>query len=329
VLVAMLTACGSSTPPPAPPAAAPATIEPDAATEADEEAHRAELVAAHRMLEEQQQTALASTCSEPPQHEPHPRCLPSGYATEPTDPRAAQPARNRGAVAIDHLVCAPPGGSDAGPFVLADELDAGHMHVRAANRFPGGHRKGSWQATVEAWLAEAEPPKPARGDVFVVTGAWHPVTSPLTKDHLRCVAVTHYTRALRGPLGACGDAGDVACEAGGNAAARGINVVHYRLAEAKALQISGNQPDCQRAALEAIAVARGMPRWRQYAKLNVHGWTEHHAYRTRFDGMLDEDTLFAVAAALGNEAESLYATCGGAGSATTTPEQEQSFHGCW
>jgi hypothetical protein len=329
LLVAMLTACGSSKPSPAPPApVVAANLEPDAPSERDEDMHRAELVASHRKLEEEQQSALALTCSEPVPHDPHPRCFPSCYATEPVDPRAAKPARGRGPVAIDHLLCEPPGGSDAGPFVLADELDAEHLRVRAANRVPAAHRKGSWQATIEAWLVEAQPPKPPRGDVFVVTGALHPVTHPLTKEHLRCVTVTHYTRSLHGPLGACGDAGDVACEAGGNAAVRGINVVHYRLAEAKALQSSDNQPDCQRAALEAIAVARGMPRWRQYAKLNVRGWTEHRAYRTRFDGVLDEDTLFAAAAALGNEAESLYSTCGG-GTATTTPDQEQSFHGCW
>ena len=87
--------------------------------------------------------------------------------------------------------------------------------------------------------------------------------------------------------------------------------------------------ECQQAALEAIAVARGLPRWRQYAKLNVEHWTDHAAYRTRFDGTLDEDTLFAQAATLGAEAETVYTACGGAADAPTTPVQEQSFHTCW
>jgi hypothetical protein len=71
-----------------------------------------------------------------------------------------------------------------------------------------------------------------------------------------------------------------------------------------------------------------MPRWRQYAKLNVKGWHDVAAYRTRFDGILDEDTLFATAATLGSDAEGVFSACGGA-SAKTVAEDEQSFHGCW
>ena len=99
--------------------------------------------------------------------------------------------------------------------------------------------------------------------------------------------------------------------------------------EARQLQAAGNNDGCQQAALEAIAVARGMPRWRQYAKLNVGEWPKNARYRTRFDGILDEDTLFADAQSLGAEAEAVFATCGGAAGAPTTAEQEQSFHTCW
>ena len=52
------------------------------------------------------------------------------------------------------------------------------------------------------------------------------------------------------------------------------------------------------AALEAVAVARGMPRWRQYASLNTDEWKSWPRYRTRFDGILDEDSLFALAISL-------------------------------
>jgi hypothetical protein len=133
---------------------------------------------------------------------------------------------------------------------------------------------------------------------------------------------------LTRPLDGCGGVAGLACEAVGDPAARGINVVHYRVVEARGLHAAGKLDECQRAALEAIAVSRGMPRWRQYAKLNARGWISHAGYRTRFDGVLDEDALFAEVTRLGGEAQQIFAACGGT-SPTTTAAQEQSFHGCW
>ncbi|HUJ58916.1 MAG TPA: hypothetical protein VLX92_10500 [Kofleriaceae bacterium] len=322
LVCAVLAACGSSPPPapPAPPAPPPGPSAAELAAQraAAEQAQHDAAVAAHRKLEEQQQDALAATCSEPP-HADHARCLPSCYPTEPADPRAGK--KLSGQIQIEHLVC------QAGDtFLLADELAAGKLHARGVRGHPAPHRKGSWQAEIEAWLAGAHP---ARGDAFVVAGSWRELVHPLTHEKLRCVAASHYVRAMRGALERCGVRGDVACEAAGDPAARAINVVHYRLAEARALAAAGKNDDCQQAALEAIAVARGLPRWRQYAKLNVGTWTAHAAYRTRFDGTLDEDALFAAAASQGSEAEQVYARCGGAAGAPTTPEQEQSFHTCW
>jgi len=243
--------------------------------------------------------------------------MPSCYPTAPADPRAGK--KLAGPVIIEHLVCR----REPGTYLLADELEAGKLAARPARgRFPPPPKKGSWQAEVAAWLD----PKPARGDAIAVAGSWRDTTHPLTGEHLQCVTVSRYTRATH-PVDTCGIA--AGCEADGNAAARGINVVHYRLAEARRLQAAGKLDDCQQAALEAIAVARGMPRWRQYAKLNVEHWTDHAAYRTRFDGTLDEDGLFAAAASLGSEAEAVYASCGGVAGAPTTPAQEQSFHDCW
>jgi hypothetical protein len=61
----------------------------------------------------------------------------------------------------------------------------------------------------------------------------------------------------------------------------------------------------------------------------VQRWADHPAYRTRFDGTLDEDALFAAAANLGSEAEAVHTACGGPPGAPTTAQQEQSFHTCW
>jgi hypothetical protein len=63
--------------------------------------------------------------------------------------------------------------------------------------------------------------------------------------------------------------------------------------------------------------------------LNTSQWKSFARYRTRFDGILDEDTLFSTTIALGTEAESVYVACGGAANPKTTADQEQSFHTCW
>jgi hypothetical protein len=323
-LVAVLVGCGSASPPP--PAPPPAAIAPPPPV-VDEKAKHDEIVAAHRAIEEEQQSALAATCDEPKGHEAHERCLPSCYPTEPADIRAGK--KLLGVVEIAHLACEPAGGTGTGPFAIVDEIGGAKLGARPVRGgAPRGHRKGTWQATVEAALVEAQRPKLVRGETIVVSGVWRELAHPLTKVRLRCVTFSHYTRLHRA-LDGCGGDGGLACEATGNAAARGINVVHYRLDEARALQAAGKTTECQQAALEAVAVARGLPRWRQYMKLNVAKWTEHPGYRTRFDGVLDEDALFAEATRQGGEAQEVYAACGGPAAAPTTVAQEQSFHACW
>ena len=313
-LVLLLVACGSSSPPP--PKPAPEVVAPKKVV-ADDRAKHDEIVAAHRKIEEEQQDALGQTCDAKVPTNDHPRCTPSCYATEPADPRTGK--KQSGAVEIRHTVC-----ERDGAYVYADEVEPLPLR-KVKGRFPPAHTKGAWQQPIEAALVL---PKLPRGDALVVSSPWRDLAHPLTHEKLRCVTVSHFTRSLRHPLDGCGGDGALACEATGNPAARGINVVHFRLAEAKAMQAANKLDDCQKAALEAIAVARGMPRWRQYAKLNVGKWVEHAGYRTRFDGVLDEDTLFATAATLGTEAEQIYTACGG-GAPATKPGDEQSFHTCW
>ena len=331
---ALALACGSSTPAPvpAPPPLAPVVVRerpPAPPSDAEERARHDEIAAAHRKLEAEQSEALAATCTEPEPRTAHPRCLPSCYPTEPVDPRAGK--RLPGAVEIRHVVCEQPGDRDhARPFVLADELAGAEVALRRARgRLPAAHKQGTWQADVVTALIAQQRWKLARGDVVRVAGRWRPRAHRVSGERLRCVTVSHFTKSMRRALDGCGADGSVACEAAGNAAARGINVVHYRLAEARRLQAAGKPAECQQAALEAVAVARGLPRWRQYVKLNVADWVDHAAYRTRFDGTLDEDALFATAASLGGDAEAIHAACGGAAGAPTAVAQEQSFHTCW
>jgi hypothetical protein len=294
-VVLLLVACGGSQPPPPPPAPAVAHVE----------APKRDVVAEHRKLEAQQQDALAATCDGP--QGAHPRCEPSCYAPAVPDPRAGK--KVKGPAEIQHLVC-----QHGETWVIDDDLDP-TLAVKPLRKPPKLHKKGTWQADIELVLP------------VIVTGTRRDVTDPITKERRTCVAASQHVAGLKKPLDACGGTGDVVCEAGGNAAAHGLDVVHFRLVEARRLQASGNTEGCQKAALEAVAVARGMPRWRQYAKLNVDQWPKDARFRTRFDGVLDEDVLFETAANLGKEAEAVYAACGGAVAPTT--EQEQSFHTCW
>ncbi len=310
---------GAAAPPAQPVVASVAAISPAQA----EQQRRMKLAAAHRELEAEQSAALAATCEKSDPPAPHSRCEPSCYRAEPADPRAG---KQLGRAEIVHLACRSADAAETGPIVFADEIGGA---LRAARgRMPKLHLKGSWEAEVEAAVGAALQPELSRGDVIRVTGAWTLITHPVTKERLRCVAVSHHVAAIRRPLDGCGGRGAIACEVTGNAAVHGINVVHYRLAEARQFHTIGLEPECQQAALEAIAVARGLPRWRQYVTLNVNQWKAYPRYRTRFDGILDEDTLFATAASLGRDAEALHVECGGA-SGRTTAAQEQSFHTCW
>ena len=300
-LLCVLAACGSTTTTAPPPTKSVTTTAP---TAEQETARRAELATAHRKLQSEQQDALAAKCEDKTKPA-EPRCLPSCYTTEAPDPRAGK--KLAGTVAIEHLVC-----ERDGAYVFANELEPKLGMKVVRGRVPKPHKANSWQATIEQAL----------GMNMIVTSNW------MTKQKRRCVTVAQYM-TLKKPLDACASDGSIGCEALGDAAARGINVVHYRLLEARRLQAAGKTADCQQAALEAVAVARGMPRWRQYAKLNVDDWTARTKYRTRFDGLLDEDTLFATTIGLGQEAEQVFVACGGAAGAPTTVAQEQSFHMCW
>ena len=321
--------CGSTSPSTPPPStAAPSASDAERAQAARaEDRRRAELAAAHRRLEDEQATALAATCTKGPTDERARRCLPSCYDGEPPDPRATKKVPRT--AEIPHVVCTRAAQPNAGPFVILDELGGAKLAIKPARkRFPAQSKKGTWQHGVEVEVMTALRPDVSPGDVVRVTSAWKTRTHPLTREKLRCVGVSHYAKALRRPLDVCGARGETACEAGGDPAAHGINVVRYRLAEAKRLQAAGDPTGCQQASLEAVAVARGMPRWRQYASLNTQTWKSWARYRTRFDGILDEDSLFALAIALGSDAQDVYVACGGSEPKTSVGD-EQSFHTCW
>jgi hypothetical protein len=287
----------------------------------NERRERAEIVDRHRALESAQQDALATTCKDTAawvkQH-----CTPSCYPLEAKDPRSGTKVAGR--VEIQHRVCQ----REDEQFLVIDELEPKLQTKKLRGRPPRPPKKGSWQADLATWFTDHHVPKPGKRDAIAVVGTWKSIDHPLTREPLKCVTLVHYTTLGKGKLDDCGGRGKVACEAAGNEAARAINLVHFRFAEAKQLNAAGNYNGCSEAALDAVATARGMPRWRQYAKLNVGQWTEGLAYRTRFDGTLDEDQLFAAAAVLGTQAEQLYVECSRKSPAVTTPQHEHAFHTC-
>jgi len=266
------------------------------------------------VLESEQQDALGATCTDGGRWAAQ-QCTPTCYPPEPASGRAG--TRLAGVVEIEHLACQREGTSTW--TVIDDELGDALAIRSYRKRPPRAHRSGTWQAEIESAL-------PAKH--VVIGNALRATEHPLTHERLQCVKVAEYTTVRAATTGVCGVPGKVTCEAAGNAAARGLNLVRYRLAEASSLHAAGNAAGCQAAALQAVATARGLPRWRQYAKLNVGEWKEGVSYKTRFDGLLGEDAIFALAAALGADAEVMHATCGGASRIHTTARQEHAFHSC-
>lgn len=335
VVAALASACGSSTSTSAsgststspPPRDAELREQQEREAKA-EQARRARIVHEHRKLESQQQDALGAVCTDSAKWAPQ-HCTPSCYPPEPPDPRAG--TKVAGTVEIHHHVCQRVlAGDQSGPWLITHELDAKKLPARPfRRRFPKAHKKGSWQAEIATALVEARVGKAPRGEVFAVLGgAVRATMHPVTREPMRCVTVAQYTTMPRATLDACGMRGKATCEAVGNPAARGINLARFRLAEAAIFRDARKDEQCRTAALDALATARGLPRWRQYAKLNVGQWTEGLAYKTRYDGVLDEDTLFALAPVLAADAQRMLAECGMVGTPPTTPEHEHAFHAC-
>lgn len=329
-VLALVTACGSQSGTSASTTSSRGTDESNAEHQRieAERKQRAEITAKHHKLELAQQDAMGATCDDPAKWAPQ-HCTPSCYPPEPKDPRAGM--KLAGTVELHHHVCQR-GGTDA-PWLVIEELDAKTLVAKQhKGRLPKPHKKGTWQADVAKALAATRIGKAPRGEVFLVTSKEaRTVSHPVSKESLRCVTVAQYTTVPRGELDDCGvaEAGTpVTCEAAGSAAARGVNLARFRIAEAARLRDAGKDEDCRTAALDALATARGLPRWRQYAKLNTGVWKEGMAYKTRFDGIVDEDALFNLAPVLELEAKLLLAACNMVGTPPTKPEHEHAFHSC-
>jgi hypothetical protein len=113
------------------------------------------------------------------------------------------------------------------------------------------------------------------------------------------------------------------CEPLGSKTARAINIVHFRVEEAKTAQSAGKKVVCQDAARAAVATASGLNKFRDQQKAQ-HNWGTKYPYKTRYDGTLDEQALFAKVDEYKKAAEGLFKSCGGTRLAAT-PEEEMAF----
>jgi hypothetical protein len=112
-----------------------------------------------------------------------------------------------------------------------------------------------------------------------------------------------------------------ACEPGGSNVVVGVNLIHFRIETATAAQ-ANDKAKCQREAQSAVAISRGVARFRDEAK-TAKSWATGLTYRTRYDGDLDEQKLFELVTKNGDAAAKLFTACGGTKLAITRDDEMQ------
>jgi len=251
-----------------------------------------------------------------PQPDEHPRCMPSCYHTEKPAKESGTSIKTCGYF-TKGITEADLGRGRFGPPEVNQGATQGELVPSC--KFPTPGKK--WAALTKATRGAVDA-KP--GDVVFVPDSetWGECT--VGDEPARCIDLYWYGKKMDFDITDCGT-GDlnVRCEGGGNPAARAINVAHFRVDEATKLSAGGNKADCKKAALEAVAVSRGL------AKSNIGFADEDTAkYKTLFDGTLNRQALTKKLAELGKQATALYKGCGG-GEPRTSDEDEQSYHARW
>jgi hypothetical protein len=260
------------------------------------------------------------------------RCLPSCYHTEQPyngDVSKAQKTY-QGCVHSFEYLCQPQlvgHWGDSGIYAAWNFGLVTDPEPMPACKFPTAPSPGKWKKQL-AFVLQQDPPKDGDVTFIPADASWQDSMRALDGSIFRCAVVDKYVRDVTLQRNRCSAASDkVVCEASGSRSARAINVAHFRLDEAKQLQSAGNTAGCQQAAKEALAVARGVTDWRRWTK-KQGDWEDLLVYRTRYDGPLTEDALFAKIDDYTKQALAEYHACGGK-DATTKMQDEQSFHDCW
>jgi hypothetical protein len=243
----------------------------------------------------------------------HPRCKPSCYHTEQPDPNAGKVQQGCGYMTKSVYEMATHGGWSA-PKLSDGAVPRGLV----ACKFPAVPSAGTW-VELSSWARKHVDLAP--GDVAFIPADASWESTSINDAPARSVDLYWYRKQMSvEATNQCGSSdNDVCCEASGNPPSRAINVVHSRLDEAKRLQAAGNAASCQQAAKEALAVSRGLQRWNQ-------GYCAKH--KTLFDGTITADALKSQVAAMGREADRVFAACGGRDDRTSR-DDEDSFHAAW
>jgi hypothetical protein len=151
---------------------------------------------------------------------------------------------------------------------------------------------------------------------FVVQGSWqHDRDKNL--DPRKWLTVRIYAANWELKPNECGSHGETVCEASGSKGARGFNYMRFRLDEAKKYQKS-NKEACLISSFAAVATARGVKKFRA-GRIAKKKWSPGLTYKTRFDGELSEEELFARVDEVEKEALALHAKCGGESPLVTAP----------
>jgi hypothetical protein len=149
----------------------------------------------------------------------------------------------------------------------------------------------------------------------------HPTHTEVDKD---VCTPTCYPKLAIEPIKHCGTDETIGCEEGGSETAFAINVIHYRIEEAKTAQHDGHTDVCTKAAFVAAAFATGLPEFRDVRRKEKR-WVDNISYQTRWDDTLSEDALFAKARSSEQVAEKLYNACGGEPMPDATPKDKFAF----
>lgn len=153
---------------------------------------------------------------------------------------------------------------------------------------------------------------------YVVQGNWkHDRDGNL--DPRKSVTVRIYASNWELKPNECGSHGtETVCEASGSQGARAFNYMRFRLDEAKKHQKSDKEA-CLISSFAAVATARGVKKFRA-GRIKKKTWSPGLTYKTRFDGELGEEELFAKVDEVEKEALALHVKCGGESPLITAPE---------
>lgn len=108
----------------------------------------------------------------------------------------------------------------------------------------------------------------------------------------------------------CGKADDnLVCEASGSNTALALNIIHFRLDEARKAQKAGKKDVCRDASQVAAATSQGVTKYRTAQKVKKE-WSDGLVYQTRA-GTLPEAKAFEFVDKSLKEATKLFKACGG------------------